>query len=174
MSDTVSVDRRSVIKGKNHVRVWIDPAKLAEPAGGMEPSIDELGKAQPLPSGDAGPSNASTYSRMRADSDDRQLVRLRSVRSEDPPCSRRPILNIRFPHMLTVCVGKWAIPITGGLLPLGGRAVRPLSISAAEWRATDGRQQARSVAVELNPGLIAASTVQQTDHPTNPFDHPLS
>jgi hypothetical protein len=41
------------------VNVRIDPAKLSELAGGMERSTDELGKVQPLPPGDAGPSSAA-------------------------------------------------------------------------------------------------------------------
>lgn len=39
--------------------VRIDPAKLAEMAGVMERSTDELGRAQPLPPGDAGSSSAA-------------------------------------------------------------------------------------------------------------------
>ncbi|GAA0503069.1 hypothetical protein GCM10011581_27000 [Saccharopolyspora subtropica] len=41
------------------MNVRIDPATLAELAGGIERSTDELGKAQPLPPGDAGPSSAA-------------------------------------------------------------------------------------------------------------------
>ncbi len=41
------------------MNVRIDPATLARLAGELERSTDELGKAQPLPPADAGPSSAA-------------------------------------------------------------------------------------------------------------------
>lgn len=57
--DTVGFVQRRVIKERGHVEVRIDPAKLAEMSGSLERSTDEMGKVQPLPPGDAGPSSAA-------------------------------------------------------------------------------------------------------------------